>query len=267
MSINIQAKSDYSYLFSSLSTSSSSSSSGLSSFLSDYASLKNGSYGKLMKAYYSSSASDEVKSVASGTTTNSTYSSTATGSLSKADTKAYTEVQSTTDDLKESADALLATGTKSLFNKKDITTKDENGVESTEKGYDTSAIYSAVSSFVKDYNSVINASASVDNTSISNRVTNMENTTSINSKSLEELGITINKDNTLSINKDTFMAADMDKAKSLFNGAGSYAYSVSASASMINYNADYALTKSDTYTTSGSYSSAFSAGNLYSIYS
>jgi hypothetical protein len=266
MSINIQAKNDYSYLFSSLSTSSSSSSSGLSSFLSDYASIKNGSYGKLMKAYYTENASDEVKSVASGSTS-STSTASSTSSLSKAETKAYTEVQSTTDDLKESADTLLATGTKSLFNKKDITTTDENGVESTEKGYDTSAIYSAVSSFVKDYNSVINASASVDNTSISNRVTNMENTTSINSKSLKELGITINDDKTLSIDKDTFMAADMDKAKSLFNGAGSYAYSVSASASMINYNADYALTKADTYTTSGSYSSAFSAGNLYSIYS
>jgi hypothetical protein len=219
-----------------------------------------------MKAYYTENASDAVKSVASGTTS-STSTASSTSSLSKAETKAYTEVQSTTDDLKESADTLLATGTKSLFNKKDITTKDENGVESTEKGYDTSAIYSAVSSFVKDYNSVINASASVDNTSISNRVTNMENTTSINSKSLKELGITINDDKTLSIDKDTFMAADMDNAKSLFNGAGSYAYSVSASASMINYNADYALTKADTYTTSGSYSNAFSAGNLYSIYS
>jgi cell pole-organizing protein PopZ len=266
MSISIQAKNDYSYLFSSLSTSSSSSSSGLSSFLSDYASIKNGSYGKLMKAYYSSSASDEVKSAVSSTSSSST-SSTATGSLSKAETKAYTEVQSTSDDLKDSADTLLATGTKSIFNKKDITTKDENGVESTEKGYDTDAIYSAVSSFVKDYNAVVNAAASVDNTSISNRVTSMENTTSINSKSLGELGITINNDNTLSIDKETFKAADMDKAKSLFSGAGSYAYNVSASASMINYNADYALSKAATYTTNGSYTSAFSTGNLFSYYS
>jgi hypothetical protein len=266
MSITIQSKNDYSYLFSSLSTSSSSSTSGLSSLLSDYASIKNGSYGKLMKAYYSSNASNEVKSVASSSTASKTYDTT-TGSLSKSETKAYTEVQSTSDNLKDSADTLLATGTKSLFNKKDITTKDENGLESTEKGYDKDAIYSAVSSFVKDYNSVVNAADSVDDTSISNRVTNMESTTSSNSKSLEQLGITINKDNTLSIDKDTFMAADMDKAKTLFNGAGSYAYSVSASASMINYNADYALSKSATYTTNGSYSSTFSTGNLYSYYS
>jgi hypothetical protein len=266
MSINIQAKNDYSYLFSSLSTSSSSSSSGLSSFLSDYASIKNGSYGKLMKAYYSSDASDEVKSLASSSTS-STSTTSSTSSLTSAETKAYTEVQSTTDDLKESADTLLATGTKSVFNKKDITTTDENGVESTEKGYDTSAIYSAVSSFIKDYNSVINAADSVDDTTISNRVANMESTTSTYSSSLKELGITINDDNTLSIDKDTFKAADMDKAKSLFNGSGSYAYSVSASASMINYNADYALTKSSTYTTSGSYSSTYNLGSLYSSYS
>ena len=50
MSITIQARTDYSYLFSSLGTSSSSGTN--LNFLSDYASIKNGSYAKLMKAYY-----------------------------------------------------------------------------------------------------------------------------------------------------------------------------------------------------------------------
>ena len=50
ISINVNAKQDYSYLFQSLSTSSGSGLGNLN-FLSDYASIKNGSYGKLMKAY------------------------------------------------------------------------------------------------------------------------------------------------------------------------------------------------------------------------
>lgn len=262
MSINIQARNNFSYLFSGLGGNSGS---GLSTFLSDYASIKNGSYGKLMKAYYSSNASDEVKSAASDFKKNTTRKT--TSSLTADETKAYTKVQSSTDNLKESADKLLAVGTKSLFNKKDITTKDENGVESTEKGYDTAAIYRGVNDFVNNYNSVIKAAGSVDNKLISNRVTNMENSTSINSKSLAKLGITINDDNTLSIDKDTFMKADMSMAKSLFNGAGSYGYSVSASASMINYNADYTLSKATTYTTNGTYNNRYNSGNMFSVYS
>ena len=48
MSINIQAKPDMSFLLSSLG--SGAAGVAVSNFLSDYASIKNGSYGKLMKA-------------------------------------------------------------------------------------------------------------------------------------------------------------------------------------------------------------------------
>lgn len=50
MSINIQAKTNYSFLFSGLSSTASNAAS--SNWLADYASIKNGSYAKLMKAYY-----------------------------------------------------------------------------------------------------------------------------------------------------------------------------------------------------------------------
>ena len=63
MSISINLKTDTSYLFSSLSNSSSNSGSGLdslSSILSDYSSIKNGSYGKLLKAYYGTNSGSSV---------------------------------------------------------------------------------------------------------------------------------------------------------------------------------------------------------------
>lgn len=263
MGIGLQPKNDYSFLFSGLGGNKGSS---LSNFLADYASIKNGTYAKLMKAYYNEA--DKSTEKASAVNSITADRRRRANTLSKDETKAYKEVQSATDDLKESADKLLKTGVRSLFNKKDITTKDENGVETTTKGYDTDAIYSAVNSFVNNYNSVVKAAGSgdVDNNSMNNRVNSMQNTTKNNSKSLAEIGITVNKDNTLSLDKDVFKKSDMSKVQNLFNGTGSYGYSVSSSASMINFTADQALAKANTYTGTGSYNNTNSVGNLFSSY-
>lgn len=257
MSINIQLKQDVSFLFSSLGSGASNVAG--SNFLSDYASIKNGSYYKLMKAYYSESSSDSVKSIANKSTSNSTK-------LTQKESKEYAQVQTSSDALKESADALLATGSKSLFNQVDITTKNEDGTETTEKGYDVESIYKAVNNFVKNYNSVIKAVGETDSNSVLRRASNMMNETASNMKALLSMGITINSDYTLSLDKDAFMQADMSKVKSLFNGSGSYAYSVSAQASMINFAADRELSKGTAYTFDGSYGSGFSNGNLFSSY-
>lgn len=254
MSINIQAKSDVSYLFSGLGSNISNVAS--SNFLADYASIKNGSYGKLMKAYYSETASDEVKSLAKN--------SRVKNALSAEETKSYAKVQTTADGLKESADALLD---KKLFEKKDITTKNEDGTETTVKGYDTDAIYKAVNSVVTDYNSVLKAAADTDDNTLSRRVATMQNATVSNLKMLSKIGISVSdKDGTLSIDKDAFEKADMSKVKSLFNENGSYGYQISAQASLINYAADRAVNKGSTYNAGGSYSAYQNSGNLFSSY-
>lgn len=254
MSINIQAKTNYSFLFSGLSSAASNAAS--SNWLSDYASIKNGSYGKLMKAYYAKDSGD---------------SKTADSTITKKDTtdtakKALAKVETATDALKESADTLLATGKKDLFAQKDITTKDENGVETTTKGYDTGAIYNAVNSFVKNYNSVMAAVDDVSDTTVNNRTESMGNTTIANSKQLAKIGITMKNDGTLSLDKDTFMKADMNTVKNLFQGNGSYGYRVSAQSSMINFAADHASTRSSLYTGTAGYTGTYNAGNLFSSY-
>lgn len=180
MSINIQAKTNYSFLFSGLSSTASNAAS--SNWLADYASIKNGSYAKLMKAYYGKE---------------NTASKTAASDITKKDTtketakKALAKVETATDALKESADTLLAAGKNDLFAQKDITTKDENGIETTTKGYDTSAIYNAVNSFVKNYNSVMAAVDDVSDTTVNNRTESLGNTTIANSKQLAKIGITM----------------------------------------------------------------------------
>lgn len=255
MSITIQAKNDVSYLFSGLGKSASSAAG--SDFLIQYASIKNGSYGKLMKAYYSEAGSDAVNKLAKHTTKNSVTSEEA---------KKLTSVQSATDSLKESADALLVKGNKSLFTKKDIVSKDENGVETTTKGYDVDAIYKAVNDFVTDYNSVIKAVNDVDNSSVVNRTSTMVNASITNSKLLNQVGISLNEDSTLSIDKAAFEKADMNTVKTLFNGTGSYGYSVSAQASMINFAANQAASKANTYTVNGTYNNAYNTGNIFNTY-
>lgn len=257
MAISIQAKNDYSYLFSNLGTSSSSGSSTSNlSWLSDYASIKNGSYYKLMKAYYNETGN--AKDLVSKTTSNN--------STSKDSTEALAEVQKSTDALKESADALLVSGDKSVFAEKDITTKDENGVETTTKGYDTDAIYKAVNAFVTDYNSAIESTADSNTSSIANRSLGLITATSANEKLLEKVGITVNEDYTLSIDEDTFKKADMNTVKTLFSGNGSYAYRVSAQASLINFAADNEASKANTYTFDGTYSNTYSSGNLFNSF-
>lgn len=243
MSINIQAKNDYSFLFGSFGSSSGSSASGLN-FLSDYAAIKNGSYGKLMKAYYTKDAGKEITSLAQSKKIS------ANASTAADDTKTLAEVQSTTDSLKESADTLLASGKNSLFKDGEINDK----------------LYNAVSKFVDDYNSVLKASDSVNSSSILNRIQNLTSGTSANKNLLEKVGITINKDNTLSLDKDTFMKADFNTVKNVFNGNSSYGYRVSVQASFISYAADNAASKANTYTSNGTYGNAYNSGNIFNSF-
>lgn len=248
MSISIQAKTDYSYLFSSLGTSSSSGTN--LNFLSDYASIKNGSYAKLMKAYYSENSNDSVKSIVNST-------------VSKTEKTALTKVQTATDELKEAADTLLENGSKSVFAKKDITTTDENGVETTTNGYDVASIYNAVNDFVNSYNSVINAANDSGNETVVNKATSLATSTYANINLLNKIGITMNDDSTLSLDKDTFTNADMGTVKSLFNGNGSYGYRASAQASLINYAAEREASRNSTYTVSGTLNNSYSSGTLF----
>lgn len=244
MSINISAKTDYSFLFSGMSSASGGSSLGNLNFLSDYASIKNGSYGKLMKAYFSQNTSKEVSSLANKTVDKRT------NSTSVDTTKKLAKMQSTTDELKESADALLATGSKSVF-------KD---------GAVTEDAYKAVSAFVNDYNAVLSASDEVSSSSILTRTASLVKATESNEGLLAKVGITIGEDNSLSIDKDTFMKADVSTVKSLFNGSGSYAYRVSAQASLINFAADNEAAKANTYNFNGSYSNNYTQGSIFNSF-
>ena len=247
--INVNARQDYSYLFQSMTTSRGNSLGNLN-FLSDYASIKNGSYGKLMKAYYAKDAADKAASTGKDTETKKKSISTAADSA-----KTLSEIEKAADAMKESADSLLVKGSKSVFRK-----KNEKATVSEE--YDTDAIYKAVSGFVTDYNDLLSKTSAASSKNLQSKADTLAAVTSANAKLLSRVGITVNSDSSLSLDEEAFKKSDMGTVKNLFGTTGAYGYKVSAQASMIDYTAAKESTRSNTYTANGTYSNVYSAGNI-----
>lgn len=247
--INVNARQDYSYLFQSMTTSRGNSLGNLN-FLSDYASIKNGSYGKLMKAYYAKDAADKTASEGKDTETKKNSISTAADSA-----KTLSEIEKAADAMKESADSLLVKGSKSVFRK-----KNEKATVSEE--YDTDAIYKAVSGFVTDYNDLLSKISAASSKNLQSKADTLAAVTSANAKLLSRVGITVNSDSSLSLDEEAFKKSDMGTVKNLFGTTGAYGYKVSAQASMIDYTAAKESTRSNTYTANGTYSNVYSAGNI-----
>ncbi|MCR4895363.1 MAG: flagellar filament capping protein FliD [Lachnospiraceae bacterium] len=242
MAINISAKTDYSALFSSLPTSRSGDAMTNMSWLSDYASVKNGSYGKLMKAYYAADPAGAEKTSDSKTAKSSSdvLSSITSHTAAAVDqkTNAYSKV-------KAAADAV----------QKAVTGGAEADPEDADKRK------AAVSSYVKAYNNLLETTSAVDHSSIANRMTNLKATTAGASSDLAKVGITVSKDGKLSLDEEKLAAADEKDIKKLFEGKGSYGYSATVSAAMVESNANYAASSNSTYNAAGDYSNF--AGSLF----
>jgi flagellar capping protein FliD len=208
------------------------------------ASIKNGSYKKLLNAYYSKtdSSSDSSSSSTSSTSTSSTKINAAS-------------VRDNAADLSDSIDALNKS---SLWQKKETT--DEDGNKTTD--YDTDAIYKAVKSYVDNYNTMISSTGNSSDNTVLRSASTAVSTTKANKNLLAEIGISIGSDNKLTVDEETFKSADMTTVKSLFKGSGSYGKSIQSNTSMKYGAAVTQLAKasgSTTYSSSGSYSYISSA--------
>lgn len=221
---------------------------GLSGLLSDYSSIRNGSYGKLMKAYYSNPEIQKSNPTAGSTST------------SKDTPQVISQLKSASDDLSAAAKDLYRSDSKSVFNKKDVTAEDG----SVSKEYDKDAIYSAVSKFADKYNDMLVAANRSDNDSVVSSVAKMIKSTVGNSAMLDKIGISIDSKNyQMSVDEDKFKKADMSYAKALFSGVGSYGYNAAVTSSMVKSYAQNDANKAGTYNQSGAYSSNNMMGSLY----
>ena len=208
--INVGKNQDYSYLFQSLS--SGSGGMGNLNFLSDYASIKNGSYAKLMKTYYgtaqSSSAAASKKS-SSGNILDKILDEKKNPKVSKEAQEANANLTTGLSSLKSSVAALQRDGTY---------TDTANGKSAADK------VVSAMKAFVSDYNNVVSAAK---NSTLANKtayVANMMNSTATNADKLAEIGVSINGNGTLELNEAKLKEAGVSKVQDLFSSDNIMSY-------------------------------------------
>ena len=221
---------DYSFLFGATQTVST----GSTFSLSDYASIKNGSYGKLLKAYYANQDAEKVSS-------------------SKDSVQKSTLMRTGADVLKKSADAL---NNDELWEKKKIKKKDEKTGEETEvEDYDWEAITKAVKSFIEDYNDMIEQAGESNSKEILRNAVWITGITESSENVLSKIGIKVGKGNKMELDEDALKKADIGTLKIIFTGHNSFANKVSMKANSIS---NAAAWSSGIYKSNGKYNNALS---------
>ena len=256
--MKISEKTDYSYLFNSLNSSSSSGSSDNifnAINLSEYSSIKSGAYGKALKVYF---AQDKAESTSTSKTDKTDKKSTETTEVER-----LNEVNGNASALAGTAEKLIERGTDSLFRKKEMEVKNEDGTTSKVEDYDVDAIYNAVNDFAKKYNTLLKSVKDSDSDKVSGEADDLVKLVEDYKASLEKVGITIGKDDELVVSEKDFKAADVDDMKKLFNGNASFAYVLSTKASYVGAAANSEANLMKTYNSLGGYeNSTTSMGNL-----
>lgn len=232
---------NYTDIFTSMGIGTSGSESAFS--LTDYMSIKNGSYGKLLKAYYKKQDAEET-------------------AAAESEKKQLSLLKNSADELKNSVLDLMD---EDLFEKKTIETKDEKTGEVTKKeDYDWDAIVKAVKAFVEDYNTVIGSAGESDDKGVLRNASWLTQTTEANEKLLESVGITIDSGNKLKLDEDALKQANISTLKLIFQGVNSYADKVVRKAAQIGTAAVQGTNAGGSaYTNTADYEKLMSAGYLY----
>lgn len=177
-------------------------------FLSDYASIKNGSYARLMKSYYGtgqtlgSVPSSSKKSTKTSNVLDKILEERKNPKVSKNVQEANENLTKGISNLKSSVSALQSDGTY---------TNTENGQSAADK------VVSAMKTFVSDYNNVVNSAKGSTLANKTAYVANMMGSTAANADKLEEIGIRVNARGNLELNEAKLKAADLSKVQELFS--------------------------------------------------
>ena len=206
--VNVSTNQDSSYLFQSLS----SGGMGNLNFLSDYASIKNGSYGKLMKSYYGTGSASSVN--LTGSKTSSTTASGRKDVLEEIlEAKKNPKVSKDT----QKSNAELTSGLSSLSSSVSALQSDKTYTDTANGQSATDKVVSAMKDYVKNYNNVVKAAKGSTLSGKTAYVANMMSSTSRNADKLAEIGIGINSDGTIELNEGKLKAADISKVQDLFS--------------------------------------------------
>lgn len=197
--------------------------------LGDYSLIKSGNYSKLVKAYY-----EKVDQEGSDIKDEDIDSS-----------QSLLLNQKDNEDLAKSAEELKNFDF-------------DNKEEKDDAEYWINLIQKA-QTFVKAYNAVIKTASDLNNIPILKRAIDITEATSVNSNLLSKIGITINSDNSITIDENKLKEAEKSDIKTLFSGYNSYISKVSEKAKEIaNLSYNTAITIDNLgaryYSANGSYS-------------
>ena len=182
------------------------------SLMTNHATIRNGVFYKALKNYYKNQDSIDESDIEETKKTQSTYLSELKDNLSKVKGK-------------ENNIKLAINNAKSGEKLNKI-----NGT--SDKGY-MDKLVSTISEFVDTYNNILDSTKNIDSTKVLRNVILMTSTTSYNSQSLREIGITIGSDNRLSVDEDKLKNANISTIDSLF-GHNSYGEYIANKASSLS---------------------------------
>lgn len=244
MSLTVNNGNGLSTLFSSLNNSGSQSGvNGLSSLLSEYNSIRSGSYAKLAKQYYSGTDKTANKLFNGYKDENGVSDKLNADSEIKQNKSLISDVSS----FKKSLGALKNDDT--LFEKKTVTDADGN----QKNDYDYDKIYSKLDSFVKAYNSVVDAGSESESNTVLRNTLGMTKAVDASRRTLEAAGLSVNSDNTLSVSKDALMKGDMNSLKYLFAGASNFSRQLETLSTNVASQAASDVYSLGGYTSTGAY--------------
>lgn len=219
--------------------------------LGDYASIQNGTYKKLLTAYYEKTGKTSKDEVASDKES----------SIGKKTVNAAADASA----LSNAAAKLMKRGSASVFSLKEMEVTDEKtGQKTKKKAYDRDAIHTAVKDFVDKYNALVDSGSELDNTNILRNTLNLTKMTKANAGILSDVGITIGDGSKLFLDKEKLSRASIKDLENIFQGNGSFGSQVVEKASSIAGAAAVENAKaSGTYSNTGSYSKYLDTGKIY----
>lgn len=187
---------------------------GGQSILSDYASIRNGSYGRLLKSYYG--LNEGSGNSVSGSTKSSSKNILDQLLEERRNPKVSAEVSKANSNLTSDIPAL----TRSL-----TTLQGEKTYQDSEDGTTAATkVTSAVKSFVNQYNNTVQDAKKSTLSGKTSHVAAVMRATKENADQLAGIGITLNSDGTLMLDEKKLKATDVSKVQEMFSNKNITSY-------------------------------------------
>ena len=242
-----------------------SSGSSFSGLLGEYNQIRNGTYGRLLKAYYKKyNADGSTKADTTDKITDKVKKSSDTVDTAKE----LNTVKDSATALQNAAMKLAAvkTGSSSLYEKKTIVDTNEDGSTATRTDYDYDTLVKSVQSFVAAYNDTLESVGTIEASSVQQKTQWMTQVTNQYKDELAGVGISVDKDGRLALDEKAFREKDMTELQDFFEGTNSALGQLARKASGLAGAAELQATKAaSAYTANGNNypTNAMNSGTLF----